>query len=104
MLLASTNLPVSYRFFPIGNAPENPPYILYFFENSDDVMADDTNYVKVENLVIELYTSGEREFTTEDNLDTLLKSNKLTYQKNEEYIEAISMYRTTYELEVIING
>lgn len=103
-ILATAGLPLSYRFFPIGNAPESPPYLLYFYEASDDVMADDTNYVNVENLVVELYTSKERDFTTEDAVDTLLKANNLTYAKNEEYIEATSMYRTTYEMEVIING
>lgn len=104
MVSSITGLPVAYRAFPIGNAPQNPPYLVYFYEMSDDVMADNENYTNIENLVVELYTSPSREFTTEDTVDALLKTNHLTYTKTEEYIEAISMYRTTYEMEVIISG
>lgn len=103
MLSSITGLPVAYRAFPIGNAPQ-PPYLIYFYEASDDVMADNQNYTNIENLVVELYTSPSRDFTKEDTLDALLKSNHITYLKTEEYIEAISMYRTTYEMEVVING
>ena len=96
------NLPCAYRSFPIGNAV-NPPYVLYFYENNDDVMADNSNYVKVENLVIELY-SENKDFVSEATVETTLKSNHITYTKNEEYIDAITMYRITYETEVVING
>lgn len=104
MLSSITGLPVAYRAFPIGDAPQTPPYLIYFYEASDDVMADNQNYTNIENLVVELYTSPSREFTTEGTLDALFKTNHITYLKTEEYIEAISMYRTTYEMEVVING
>lgn len=103
-ILTSAGLPLSYRFFPIGNAPEYPPYLLYFYEGNDDVFADDSNYVDIKNLVVELYTDGEREFDTEGSVDAILKANNLTYSKSEEYLTEINMYRTTYEMEVIING
>lgn len=103
-LLTSAQFPIAYRAFPIGKAPTSPPFVLYFYDENDDLMADDTNYVNIVNLVVELYTSGEREFTSEATLESKLKANHLTYSKNEEYIDDISMYRITYEMEVIING
>lgn len=102
-VVQSIGLPFSYRAFPIGNAPSSPPYVLYFYENNDDVMADNENYVKVENLVIELYTI-EKDFEQEENVENVLKENKLTYSKDEEYIEQTLMYRITYEMEVLLNN
>lgn len=103
-ILETIGLPMSYRFFPIGNAPESPPYLLYFYEGNDDMMADDQNYVDIKNLVVELYTEGEREWATETAVDNVLKANNLVYSKEEEYLTEANMYRTTYEMEVIING
>ena len=103
-MIASTNLEYAYRFFPIGNAPESPPYILYFYEDSDDMMADNQNYTNIENLVIELYLTDERTFEEEDTLDAILIQNQQTYSKTEEYIEDTNMYRITYETEVVIHG
>lgn len=102
-ILATCNLPLAYRAFPIGNAP-NPPYLLYFYENNDDVMADNTNYVNIVNLVVELYTSGEREFITEATVEGVLNTNHLTHSKMEEYNDDMNLYRITYEMEVVING
>lgn len=102
-VVQSIGLPFSYRAFPIGKAPNTPPYVLYFYEGNDDVMADNSNYTKIENLVIELYTL-EKDFQQEANVENVLKQNNLTYTKDEEYIEATLMYRITYEMEVLING
>lgn len=101
-MINSIGLDYAYRFFPIGNAPDSPPYILYYYEQSDDVMADNQNYTDIENLVIELYETNERDFSTERLVDETLKANHLTYMKTEEYIEDTEMYRITYETEVII--
>ena len=102
-MLSGTRLPYAYRFFPIGNAPTSPPYILYYYEQSDDFMSDNQNSVNIENLVIELYLTDERAFTQEATIDSTLKTNHITYQKSEEYINETNMYRITYEAEVIIN-
>ena len=101
-ILESSKLPVTYRAFPIGEAP-SLPYLIYFYEANDDVMADNENYVDVKNLVVELYTSQVRDFVTEDLIDGIFKTSKMTYAKNEEYIDTTSMYRITYEMEVILN-
>ena len=102
-ILEDTGLEITYRAFPIGEAPDLP-YLIYFYEGNDDVLADNQNYVDVKNLVVELYTSQERDFDTEDTVDGVFKTNHMTYAKTEEYIETTSMYRITYEMEVILNG
>ena len=103
-ILEETELEIAYRAFPIGDAPTEPPFLIYFYDTNDDVMADNENYLNIVNLVVELYTSAEREFDTEGTVEAVLKSNHLTYSKEEEYIDDIAMYRITYEMEVIING
>lgn len=102
-MISDIKLPFAYRFFPIGDAPESPPYILYFYEASDDFMADNQNAVNIENLVIELYLTDERSFSEETAIDEVLKTNHITYSKSEEYINATNMYRITYEMEVVIS-
>lgn len=103
-ILAGTQFPIAYRSFPIGKAPSTTPFLIYFYEGNDDMMADNKNYVNIVNLVVELYTSGSREFSSEATVEAILNSNHMTHTKTEEYIEDISMYRITYEMEVIING
>ena len=103
-MLTSAGYSIAYRSFPIGNAPTTTPFLIYFYDTNDDLMADNKNYVNIVNLVVELYTSGVREFVSEGEVEAILKANQLTYSKNEEYIDDISMYRITYEMEVIISG
>lgn len=102
-VLLSADLPLTYNAFPIGEAPSEPPYIAYYFRGNDDVMADNNNYVDVKTLVVEVYVSPERDFTTEDTMDGVFRSNNMTYSKTEEYINNIDMFRITYEMEVILN-
>lgn len=103
-MLTSAGYSIAYQAFPIGQAPTTTPFMIYFYDGSDDFMAENTNYVNISNLVVELYTSGAREFASEAAVEAILKANHLTYSKNEEYIDDIAMYRITYEMEVIINN
>ena len=77
--------------------------MVFFYADTDDVFADDTNYQRITTLNIELYTS-EKDFSTESTVEQILTNNNLTYYKEENYIDSEQMWQIAYEMEVIING
>ena len=101
-MIASIGLPYAYYQFPEGSAQE-PPFICFFYTDTDDLYADDENYQRIPTLNIELYTS-EKDFEKEAALEAVLKNNGLTYYKEENYISSENMWQIAYEMEVIING
>jgi len=101
-MVASIGLPYAYYQFPEGTS-QNPPFVCFFYSNTDDLCADNTNYQRIPKLNIELYTS-EKDFEQEANLEKILNDNGLTYYKEENDISSQSMWQIAYEMEVIING
>lgn len=99
-LLNTTGLPVVYYEWPENNAPD-PPYICFYFPGDNDFKADDSNYAKVRELVVELYTD-EKDFELEETIEAVLTP--LTYSRTESYIDSERMYLVAYETEVLING
>ena len=101
-MVASINLPYAYYQFHEGIG-QAPPFVVFFYADTDDVFADDTNYQRIATLNIELYTS-EKDFSTESTVEQILTNNNLTYYKEENYIDSEQMWQIAYEMEVIING
>lgn len=101
-MVSSIGLPYAYYQFPEGTA-QAPPFVVFFYADTDDVFADDTNYQRIATLNIELYTN-EKDFETESTVEQILTNNNLTYYKEENYIDSEQMWQIAYEMEVIING
>ena len=101
-VVRSIGLPFAYYQFPEGTEMA-PPFVVYFYSSSDDLMADDENYQPIRTLNIELYTA-EKDFAQETAVEQILKENHLTYYKEESYIDSEKMWQIAYEMEVIING
>lgn len=101
-MIESIGLPYAYYQFPEGTGQE-PPFVVFFYSNIDDLYADDINYQRIVTLNIELYTR-EKDFESEDTVEGILTDNELTYYKEENYIESEKMYQIAYETEVIIHG
>ena len=101
-LLGSIGYPYNYEFFPENKVPA-PPYMVFYYPNRDDFYADDSNYSHIEQLNIELYTD-EKDFDAEAAVESVLKSNDITFQKQEAYIESENLYQVLYIMEVVING
>lgn len=101
-VVKSFGLPFAYYSFPEGTA-QAPPFVCYFYVDSNDVFADDTNYQAVRPLNIELYTDT-KDFELESQIETILKANNLTYHKQEAYINSERMWQIAYEMEVLITG
>lgn len=101
-MIAGAGLPYAYYQFP-EDTPQAPPFICFFFSQTDDVFADDTNYQRIVQLNIELYTNV-KDFDLEASLEDILQNNNLTYYKEENYIDSEKLYQIAYEMEVMING
>ena len=99
-MVASFNLPWRYSHFSQTPAP---PYVVYYFPAENDVFADNSNFVNKRQLFIELFTT-KKDGTTEASIESTLKSKGLTWYKQTDFLNDESLYQTTYEMEVIING
>lgn len=95
-LLESTGLPVAYRAWPIGEAPELP-YICYLTAYSNNFSADGTVYEKIDHIQIELYTK-EKNPEAEGKVENALSS--LFWEKTDSYIDTEQCYQILYEIEV----
>ena len=99
-MLSGLQIPVAYYQFP-DDTPKAPPFICFFYTNSDDVFADNTNYQKVERLVIELYTDN-KDFNLESQVEWVLTENDLVYTREETHLDSERMYEVIYTTEVVI--
>lgn len=101
-MVESIGLPFAYYVFP-KDTEQAPPFVCFYFPDSDDVYADDTNYAKIRPLIIELYTDN-KDFALEANVESTLNGNGLPYSRTETYISNERMYLITYTTEVCIHG
>lgn len=99
-MIKSIGLPFSYHEFKEDTAVP-PPFVCYSYPQSDDVQADNSNYQRIEQLQIDLY-SDDKDFDNEAAIEAVLFDNGLTWEKLESYIDSERMYMVTYQTEVII--
>lgn len=100
-MIKNIGLPYAYYEFP-DDTEQEPPFICFYFPDDDDFMADNTNYVGIKRLYIELY-EDEKDFERESTVEAALKNAGLTYRRSEEHIRSERMWQILYEMEVVIN-
>lgn len=100
-LLASIGLPTAYDHFEVGNAAD-PPFICFYFEGSDDLPADNTNFQRIRPLTVELY-SENKDFALEERVEAALNGAGLVYSRSETYIDSERMYEVVYTTDIIIS-
>lgn len=99
-MLETSGVPCAYYQFP-ENTVTGPPFICFYFENNDDFIADNTNYSKIERLIVEVYTD-EKDYNIESTVENILNAHGLVYVKDETYIDEEKMHETIYGMDVII--
>lgn len=99
-MISTIGLPNAYYQFP-NDTPQEPPFVVFYYDDTNDLFADNTNYQRIAGLTIEFY-SDVKDFTNEDLIEQTLASNCLTYQKSEQFLDSEHMHETVYELEVLI--
>lgn len=101
-MLAGIGLPYAYDQFRKEEAPAGPPFICFLYENSDDFLADDSNYQRITRLTVELYVDAP-DWAKEAAVETALSGSGLVYSKDgPRYIDGERMYQTTWETEVVL--
>lgn len=99
-MISGTGLPYAYYQFPEGTA-QACPFICFYFTRSNDLSADDTNYQKIRQLAVELYTDN-KDFATEETVENALNNAGLVYSREETYIDTERMYMVTFTTQVVI--
>ena len=100
-MIAGVGVPYAYYQFPEGTA-QAPPFICFYYDSDNDIKADQSNYQKVERLVIELYTA-KKDFELEAATEAALKAAGLVYSRNEVFIDSEKLYQDVFETDVLIN-
>lgn len=98
-MIEAIGLPFAYYEFP--QTIEGPPFICFLFPDSDDMMADNTNYAKIRPLSIELYTDS-KDFALEQTVETALNNAGLVFTRSETYIGDERMFEVVYNTTVTI--
>lgn len=99
-MIASMGLPFSYRSFDSDTAVA-PPFICYLYEGNVPEPADNTNFVKIETLMIELYTDS-KDFELEQTVEDVLNAYDMVYTRDESWLSDEKMQMTVYTMDVII--
>ncbi|WP_420768756.1 hypothetical protein ACNR9V_03250 [Parageobacillus thermoglucosidasius] len=95
--LKSIGYPVAYSSF---SNPVTPPFIVYQFAYSNDMMADNINYVTIDDFQIELYTA-KKDLDAEQKVQDKLKELGLPYRKFETYLDEEKVYQILYEIQIL---
>lgn len=91
-ILEGAGLPVAYHHW---SAPPHPPYLVYLYAYSSDLMADGCNYADVSNWQVELY-SKVKDPASEAAVEAVLKAAKLPYVKTETYLDTEDLFQILY--------
>ena len=100
IMLETIGVPVAYYQFKESTG-QQPPFVCFFYGDSNDVIADNSNYVKVERLFVELYT-GEKDFALEKTVETALNNYGIVFAKSQDYIDSERMHVTVYQSDIVL--
>lgn len=100
--LEKLGIPVQYRAFPIGQAPQLP-YLIFYENDSDNIFADNVNWYDVLNVACELYTD-EKDIGLETKLQKLLYDLEIQYNSTETFIDSENMYLKTYDVTITFDS
>ena len=98
--LEATGFPVAYHHFNVADPPASFPFICWMVDYTDDLKADDFNYVGRTNVRIELYYQTPN-WEDQEKLERQLQNLDLTFDKEEVWIEQEQIYQMIYESELI---
>lgn len=95
-------LPVAFSHFEsdAANPPPKPPFITYFTPATDNRFADNSVYIGVDRIDIELYTV-KKDLEAEAKIEQFLKDQKLPYNARQVWIEREKVFQKTYETRLI---
>ena len=100
--LEKLEIPIQYRAFSVGQAPQLP-YIIFYENDSDNVFADNSNWFDVLNVVCELYADN-KDIELETKLQKLFYYNEIEYNSTETFIDSENMYLKAYDVVITFDS
>lgn len=101
-MIRSVGIPSAYRAFS-ENTAAAPPFICYLDTGDNDPKADNSNYLQIRVMAVELYTD-EKDFSLEGQVEAVLQEAGMVYTVDPDYLESEKLYVTVYTMEVIFDG
>ena len=101
-MIAEVGIPYAFHHFP-DNTGQQPPFICFYYPADHDFKADDTNYRKINQLTIELYTDY-KDFNLEAEIEKTLNDHGLVYSREEAFISDERLYMASFFTEVLIDA
>ena len=89
ILKAIGDIPVAYSHF---NDSVKPPFITYLVTDSENFIADNQIYKRIDNINIELYTN-KKDLEAEKKLEDVLNANEIMWDVTETYILSLCLYK-----------
>ena len=93
--LQTLGIPVAYRVF---KSAQEPPFLVYYLDNSRKHGADSLNLISDDNIIIELYTDSKN-IALEKQIESLFSDVELS--KIESWIEDENLLMIAYEFTTI---
>ena len=100
--LEQLDIPIQYRAFSVGQAPELP-YLIFYENDSDNVFADNSNWFDVLNVICELYTDN-KDIELETKIQKLFYDTEIQYNSTETYIDSENMYLKAYDVQITFDS
>lgn len=100
--LEKLDIPVQYRAFQVGQAPQLP-YLIFYENDSDNIFADNSNWFDVLNVACELY-ADEKDIELETKLQKLFYDNEIEYNSTETFIDSENMYMKAYDIVITFDS
>lgn len=94
--LAALGLPLAYHKHT--EAPQLP-FLVYRFDGSADMMADNQNFAEISDITIELY-SAKKNQSAEKLVQDKLTELRIPYAKHEVWVETEELFMTLYEVQI----
>lgn len=100
-ILDETGYPVAFSSFSSEGSTQAPalPYIIVMDPSSDNMFADNTVYVQIDEYRVELYAE-HKSTAIEKVLEDVFKTYEIPWNKDSDYIESEKMNRTSYYIEI----
>lgn len=99
-MIAEIGIPYAYYQFPEGTE-QATPFACFFYSGDNDFKADNSNYQKIEHLIIEVYTDN-KDFALEATVESVLASHEMVWTRDEEWIESERMVEVVFEMDVVM--
>lgn len=97
-IIKAMNLPYAYDHFVEGNSPE-PPFLVYLLPRTNHFKSDGKIYYKVNVVQLEVY-SDKKDLQLEKQIEHVLDSHEIVYEKSEIWIASERLYEVMYIFEM----